>query len=208
MNRVALSLGIGLVWATSAASGQRDGLHLAVGAGSTLGSWDIRVNGVDEKSAAVAVTTDFAIGWWLSSRVAVYYLNRAAWFNSPVTVQPPGGMPARQVGRVLTHGLSGVGIRATPGARPTRFFLTGGLGLAWWSQVFEESTSCLKLPVLVPCVDASGVGVTAGVGYQLGRRVTAELAGGWSNPSSPVTDRFEVTSASTTLTLLLQFRLF
>jgi hypothetical protein len=80
------------------------------------------------------------------------------------------------------------------------------VGLAWWSQVFEESVDCVKVPIAVPCIDVSGLGLTAGAGYELGNRVWAELVAMWGDPSVSG-DRFEVVSPSATVSLFMQFRL-
>jgi len=185
-------------------------VHLTVGAGAGAGSWGIAIDGRSEPSDALSFTTDFEIGASVSKRLAIYYLQKTAWFNSEVTILPGefgGPLTPQQVGRILTFGLSGVGAtyRLSPGLGSV--FLTGGIGLAWWSQVFEESTDCVKFPIAFPCADVSGVGVTAGAGYELSRRFALEMGAVWGDPSSDGT-RFNVVSNSAAVTFGLQLTLF
>lgn len=189
---------------------QRSGFHLAIGAGGALGSWDIVVNGRGERSASSSIATNFEIGASVSPRLALYYLQRTAWFTSDVTIFPGefgGPLTAQTVGRVLTQGLSGVGATVFLSPRSPSLYLTGGVGLAWWSQVFEESTDCIKMPIIVPCDEITGPGVMVGLGYEPAKRVAGEAALIWGYPSTRGT-RFDVVSSSVAASLGLKINLF
>lgn len=189
---------------------QRDGFHLKLGAGAGLGSWDISEGGLSESSGSASFATGFQIGLNASEQVAVYYVQRTAWFNSNVTILPgPFGGPLtpQEASRVLTQGTSGLGLTYFLRPQAPSFFLTAGIGLAWWSQVFEESTSCIKLPIAVPCSSVTGIGVTASGGYELTRLLSAEAFVMWGDPDKQ-TALFEVQSSSTVVGLLLGLTLF
>lgn len=208
--RIVVLVVLGVAGASSAASAQRHGLHLALGAGGGVGAWDISVEGRRENSGAGSVLTDFEVGLSVSPQLDVYYFQRTAWFNSDVTILPgPFGGPEtpQQVGRALTQGVSGVGATYYLTPRTPALYLSAGVGLAWWSQVFEESEDCFKFPLVFPCVDVSGVGLSVGAGYDMTRRLALGLVGTWAHPSGGGS-RFNVVANATSVGLLLRFKLF
>ena len=213
MNQSLLSLAlITLLGGPLALSGQeRSGLHLVVGPGPGAGGWDIEVDGSAEQAGHAAFTTNFELGAAVSPRVAVYYVQQTAWFNSTVTIVPgPTGGPTtpQRVGRILTHGLSGIGITYYLGNAPRSGFLTAGAGLAWWSQVFEESTDCLKVPLFLPCVDEAGIGITLGSGYQVTSRLAGRVTALLGLPGPRDGTRLGVRSVSAALSVGVEVRVF
>ena len=194
---------------------QREGFVLGIGLGAGLGSWNIEERGGDgESSSNFSFATDFALGFSATPKIAIYYSQRTSWFSSEFTITAGefgGPLTPQRVDRTLTQGFTGVGVTYFVRPRAPSLFLSGGFGVAWWAQVFEESTDCIKFPLIFPCLDVAGVGVSASAGYELHRRFIVEANVIWGDPVSYALNsggRFEVMSGSAVGSFVARVRLF
>ncbi len=199
---LATSLVAGLTICVSgeSADAQRRGFVIGLGLGAGPVSQQIRTvtDVADEDAAAWGMATDFLVGAATSDRWTIYYTQKATWFRSFIPTRDALGNPVT-LNRLVTSGFTGLGVSYAPEPNG-RFSVSAGTGVAWWAQVFEESTECLKLPLILPCFGAMGGGLFAAGGYEIVRNVLLQLQYVWGTPVSDGTF-LEATRQGSTLLL-------
>lgn len=177
---------------------QRKGFLIEGGLGFGGSSQEVSNSG---KSNSFAFVTNFKIGFSPTNSWTISYFHKSVWFNATETVLPSefgGPITPQEVNFILTNGLAGLGFDYFLKPTNPSWFFSGGFGLGWWAQPFEENTNCrlYNLPVLFPCLETTGVGLVIGGGYEFKKHLALEINVMWSTPNGRTSDLVEVTSNS------------
>jgi len=179
-----------------AGDGERKGFAIGGGVGIGASSQEVSNSGT---STSFAVATNFRVGFAATNALSIFYLHKTAWSNVTETIvagEFGGPLTPQDVDFVLTNGLSGVGFDYFFKPTEPSWFVSGGVGLAWWAQPFEENTDCILPPlaVFVPCLETTGFGAVIGAGYEFKKHLTVELNVMWGTPNGRLSNLVDVTS--------------
>lgn len=183
--------GDGFAW-----DSQRKGFVIAGGVGLGGSAQEVSDSG---KSNSFAFATNFKIGFSPTNSLAISYFQKSSWFNATQTVLPGefgGPLTTQQVDFILTNGVAGLGFDYFLKPTNPSWFVTGGFGLGWWAQPFEENTSCKlpDFPVIFPCLETTGFGLVIGGGYEFKKHLSLEMNVMWGTPNGRQSDLVDVTS--------------
>ena len=161
-----------LVSASSASAfdGERRGFILGFGIGGGLTSFTQELSGfgagidaTSERENKGAFATDFRIGGGFSNQFLLYYVSRVSWFN--ITNVFDNSV-------TIASGVGGLGVTWYTASAGPSWFVSGLLGFANWSAVFENDSG-----------GQNGFGVSGGGGYEFSSHWSIEASLSWSSPS-------------------------
>ena len=149
--------------------GERHGFILGIGVGTGLTTYTQTVSydgfsWTSDRESELPLMTDFKIGYAPNDLVEIYYMNKVSWF---------GFENALGDDVTITSGLGGLGVTYFFEPAAPCLFLTGGIGFSSWTTPFEEDADTW-----------SGIGLTAGVGYEFAPHwyVAGDVC--WGKPST------------------------
>lgn len=158
-----------LIWVipVQAFDGHRQGFFVGGGVGFGLSSFTQKLSGNDEltsdRSNKPALQTDLKAGSGMRDNLQIFYALKISWlkmknvFGDNVTV---------------SSGIHSLG--ATYYLRPDApsYYLTGGLGVAYWTLPFEDDAPDTWY----------GIGIYGGAGYEFKRHYSVEINLGYGHP--------------------------
>ena len=193
-------------------------IGFGVGSGLTRFSQDLSLAGFNYPSAGTenkfVVATDFKIGWGITDRLTVYYINQITWFKHDdvfVFDNPDNNFkdfiwifngfsaPAQSVW--IANGFGGIGATYYLNPGETSYYVMGAAGFSAWTAPFESDDW------LTPVLDHSrtwfGSGFLGGVGWEFLRHWSLEATVVWGNPSQSGDFGLNVDTSSLSLLVLL-----
>ncbi len=179
--------------------GKRTGFIWGIGVGTGTSSytqtlveyWGDAYEGptVTERGRESAFVTNFRMGHGFSEQFLLYYTSRIAW------------LPLRNLYKdtMIANGTAGVGVTIYPFSR-LNLYLTGSAGLATLATWFP--------PFELDQARATGVAVSAGIGYEVFRHCSIDLTVNFGNASAKQIEQLrlneaELTNEVVTVTLML-----
>ncbi|MGD9546805.1 MAG: outer membrane beta-barrel protein [Candidatus Krumholzibacteriia bacterium] len=135
--------------------GDRQGFMLNLGAGFGQAKQTASASGVEVSLDATGFGGDFKIGGGVNPQMLIYYTNRTLFHTMEVTYTDPFLGPTTLEADYI-NGMSAVGVSYFLEPEAPSFFFSGGLGLGVLMDSEADESE-------------SGVGFTAGVGYEFAR---------------------------------------